>query len=54
MGQIAWQDEHTLITGENRGKALVLCDTISREDWEDQHNNIHVLLTHQLGLQVGL
>ena len=45
--------DHLLISGSERGKALMICNRIDRKGWELEYEQaLHVL--RQLGLQVKL
>ena len=44
--------EHTLISGGNRGKALIICSRHEREKWDIEYRHAHYVLENQFGLQV--
>lgn len=44
--------EHVLITGPDRGKALLICVRKGRDEWEEQYNNAKYILRDQMGLKV--
>lgn len=43
---------HHVIDGENRGRALILCNKKDRDGWEFQYNDAVFILKKQFGLKV--
>lgn len=41
-----------IINGENRGRALILCNKKDTAGWEVQYNDAMLILENQLGLEV--
>lgn len=53
--RLCWDSSSSyLISGDQRGQALVLCTKQKRDDWECQHDDAVSLLEKHLGLKVVL
>lgn len=52
FGQSEDSSNTYLISGDERGKALIICTKERRGDWEIQHKDVVVVLEKHLGLKV--
>ena len=46
--------DHKAISGDRRGKALVICTRKDRSGWEREHQQACKVLSQNLGLQVTI
>lgn len=53
LTDISHTDGHVLMNGSNRGKALLICNKIDREQWEYQHEHAKYILEKQFQLEVS-